>query len=155
MPEHQTRLCCDVMVGKVARWLRLCGIDTFYNNKAEDEQLIKICQTENRILLTRDSQLAKKYQHICYFVQSVSPRQQLPEIITNLKLQLFKNPARCSLCNSALKKVEKETIKNIVPAYVFQTQEEFTFCNKCQKVYWKGTHWEKMLNFFYINKVFF
>jgi len=148
MLSPPTKLCCDVMLGRIARWLRLGGYDTYYNNQAEDQALIELCLNEERFLLTRDRQLAQKIPKISYCLQAEIPRQQLAELITNLQLKLFTNSARCSLCNSKLIKVDKNSVAPLVPAYVCLTQNDFSICPLCQKIYWKGTHWERLINFF-------
>ena len=32
----------------------------------------------------------------------------------------------------------------MVPGYVFETQDLFKICQACKKVYWRGTHKDRM-----------
>ena len=48
---------------------------------------------------------------------------------------------RCVECNTPVEKIEKSKVKPKVPPYVYKVQEEFMECPNCDKIYWKGTHW--------------
>ena len=47
------RFIADVMGGKLARWLRVLGFDAAYSNTYVDDEIIRIAETENRVILTR------------------------------------------------------------------------------------------------------
>jgi hypothetical protein len=135
------RFACDVMLGRTARWLRMLGFDTFYDNKAEDEELKKLCLGESRVLLTKDVALHESLPAAgSHLVRAVRPLQQLEEIAAVFGLARFSLPCRCSLCNGELLPVAKEQVSGQVPAYVFRTQEAFQRCGGCAKLYWPGTH---------------
>lgn len=136
------------MLGKVAKWLRLFGYDTYYSNSAEDRELSGIALTQQRFLLTKDSGLASANPGICYFVKATAPGGQILEIRDRFQLRFFSSPPRCSLCNSLLVTVSPLEVRELVPCFVWQTQSDFTFCVSCRKVYWKGTHWEKLVRRF-------
>ena len=53
---------------------------------------------------------------------------------------------RCLECNTKLTKIEKEKIINRLPPKVVVSQNEFFICPKCQKLFWAGTHHQKMLS---------
>jgi len=135
------RFACDVMLGRTARWLRLLGIDTFYDNGADDADLKKLCLGENRVLLTKDVELhGLMPAGTSRLVNGVHPRQQLEELVAAYGLDRIMLPPRCSLCNGELAAIAKERVKDYVPPYVFGTQARFQRCCQCQKIYWPGTH---------------
>ena len=135
------RFACDVMLGRTARWLRLLGFDTFYDNKAEDGDLKKLCLGENRVLLTQDVALHKSMPAgASRLVAAVQPRQQLQELASAFRLDRLSLPPRCSLCNGELAAAAKEEVAGRVPPYVFRTQDSFQRCRLCRKIYWPGTH---------------
>ena len=139
------RFACDVMLGRAARWLRLLGHNTFYDNKASDAELKKLCLRENRILLTKDVALHEAMPaDRSRLVNAVYPRQQVEEIMAAFNLSLFALPPRCSPCNGELTSIKKEMVKNLVPPYVFRTQSNFLRCCQCGKIYWSGTHLGKI-----------
>jgi uncharacterized protein with PIN domain len=138
----------DVMLGRTAKWLRMLGIDTYYDNHAGDDALKQLCLEENRVLLTKDVALHRAMPAgTSRFVASVYPRQQLEEIIAAFRLDRLTLPPRCSLCNGVLASIEKEMVKDLVPPYVFRTQSGFQHCRRCNKIYWPGTHLGKITGF--------
>jgi len=138
----------DVMLGKTAKWLRILGFDTFYENRAEDLFLQDLCLKENRILLTKDMALHEAMlKGTSLLVETVYPRHQLEEIVTVFRLDRFTMPPRCSLCNGELAAIGKEIVKELVPPYVFRTQSSFQRCRQCKKIYWPGTHLVKIRKF--------
>ena len=38
----------------------------------------------------------------------------------------------------------KEEVRGLVPPYVYRTQDKYMMCPSCGRVYWRGTHWERM-----------
>jgi len=138
----------DVMLGKTAKWLRILGFDTFYDNRADDHFLQDFCRNENRILLTRDTLLQQSMPpESSYLVVQNLPRQQLAEINRIFELTKFKLQPRCSVCNGELVAIEKTQIREKVPPYVFSTQSNFSHCLQCQRIYWPGTHIVKIVKF--------
>lgn len=135
----------DVMLGKTAKWLRILGFDTFYDNRAGDHFLQDLCRNENRVLLTRDTRLQQSMPpESSYLVVQNLPRQQLEEINLIFGLTKFKLQPRCSVCNGELVAIEKIQIREKVPPYVFSTQSIFSQCRQCQRIYWPGTHLKKI-----------
>ena len=135
------RFACDVMLGRTARWLRMLGFDTFYDNRADDDQLRGLCRAEARILLSKDPALHESMPPgTSRLVRAVHPLQQLEEIAAAFALGRFSLPCRCSLCNGELLPLQKEQASGRVPPYVFRTQEAFQGCARCGKLYWPGTH---------------
>jgi len=54
-----------------------------------------------------------------------------------------------SIVNRLIEERAKETIKDRVPPYVYQTQEHFAECPACRRLYWQGTHWQAMSRAFH------
>jgi len=133
------------MIGRTARWLRMLGIDTFYDNKADDAHLKKLCLGEARVLLTKDVGLhGLMPAGTSRLVEAVHPREQVAEIVACFHLDRFALPPRCSVCNGTLSPIEKDKVKDLVPPYVFRTQTAFQRCCLCAKIYWQGTHLGKI-----------
>jgi uncharacterized protein len=132
---------CDVMLGRTAKWLRMLGFDVFYDNRAADADLKKLCLAENRVLLTKDMALHESMPPgASRLVESVYTRELLKEIVSAYRLDLFTLPPRCSLCNGELEAIGKDLVQSLVPPYVFRTQSRFQRCRRCRKIYWPGTH---------------
>ncbi len=139
----------DSMLGTLAKKLRIFGFDSLYYNDIDDDKLLAITLSSNRILLTSDRELFKKAMKgngRCILVNS-NDEGNLVKIVTILKFRLRfdLNNSRCPLCNELLAKCEKEEIKGMIPEKVYNSNEEFAICNNCNKVYWKGSHIKNIL----------
>ncbi len=138
------RFISDVMLGSLARWLRILGYDTIYFRAIDDNELIKIARQQERILLTRDTGIARR-KHIQQFIliHSNATLEQLKEVLSALKkmdLTFSQLPPRCALCNGELAATEREAVAGRIPEYVFLNATSFFSCRECGKVYWCGSH---------------
>jgi len=140
----------DSNAGKLARWLRMMGYDALFFNYIEDTQLVDIGIREERVILTRDTQIMRRRVVIEGQVKAIllrhdNPREQLYQVINELKLDWhLKQFTRCLECNHILLEITKDQVRELVPPYVFQTQTQFMQCPFCLRVYWRGTHWQRM-----------
>lgn len=137
----------DVNLGKLAHFLRMLGFDVLYDRHLEsDEELARLSHLENRVLLTRDVELLKrKVVTQGYFVQSHIPQTQIIEILARFKLvDEIQFCSRCMDCNIPIIPVTKEKVLERIPLKARQFYNEFYLCPNCEKVFWKGTHYERM-----------
>ncbi|NPA15213.1 MAG: hypothetical protein GXO44_01540 [Deferribacteres bacterium] len=141
------RFVADVMVGKLARWLRIMGYDVLYFNSAEDNFLIYVAKEDDRILLTRDRRLysdALRAKAKAFCISSSDTTRQFEEVKEAFSLKA-RPVARCALCNFELKKVSKDEVDGLVPEFVWHRCEVFWRCSGCGKIYWSGTHLKNMV----------
>jgi len=140
------KFVADCMLGKLAKWLRLIGCDTVYIRDAEDSDLVRIAIQQDRILLTRDCELAKRkmLRGRSLLIEDEHTSQQLIQVMQafGLRINMF---ARCAVCNGEILRVDKDSIRKSVPPYVFDTQECFGRCSVCGHIYWRGTHVDSAL----------
>jgi len=140
------KFVADVMVGKLARWLRILGFDVAYSNTFSDDDVVQIAEVENRIILTRDTRLASRRNLPPFLlIESDHYREQVRQVLRTFNLKEFRIFSRCLECNTPLQNVDKETVFEKVPHYVYLTQERFALCPSCNRVYWRGTHADAML----------
>ncbi len=136
----------DVHLGKLVRYLRLCGIDVFFDPRLDDEGIIKRALKEQRIILTRDRRLlhVKEIVHGCC-LHSQTPIVQLHEVIDRYDLMKVIKPfSRCMVCNGKLLEVEKNSIINRLEPKTRIYYDRFRRCEKCGKIFWKGSHFERL-----------
>lgn len=134
------KLLADCMLGRLARWLRLMGYDTAYENIASDPHLARRARAEGRVLLTRDRELAGRRGLRTLLIQSELLEEQVREVRDALGPPPDPALSRCSACNGALEAVTPDEIADRVPPYVLLTQSQFRLCPGCGRVYWPGTH---------------
>jgi len=145
-PLRDTRFVLDVHLGKLARLLRMLGLDAEYERDYSDARIVEISAVEKRIVLTRDRGILKTGAVTRgYWVRSSDPREQLGEVLRRFDLASRIKPfERCMLCNARLEPVGKDEIVDRLPRRTAEGRDEFYRCQGCGKVYWKGSHYERM-----------
>lgn len=145
-PLRETRFVLDVHLGRLAVYLRFLGYDTLYQNTYTDDELARISAEDNRILLTRDRDLLKRRMVTHgYYIRATRPKHQLAEVVQRFQLAP-QSPmsSRCTICNSVLIAVEKQQILHRLPPNTQVYYQRFSYCQRCDKVYWEGSHYHNM-----------
>jgi uncharacterized protein with PIN domain len=136
------RFAVDTMLGRLATWLRLIGQDATYGSHLGGRSLIRHARAERRTILTRDHRVPRLAGGLpVVFITSDDFREQLRQVIHACGLDPFAALfTRCIACNTPVVAVLKAALANQVPPYVFATQEHFGRCPRCLRIYWPGTH---------------
>lgn len=136
----------DVHLGRLAKYLRLCGFDTLFSAFYEDREIIETARQENRIILTRDRLLLKAAGEARgYQVKSQYHDEQLREVFERFNLKEHVNLfSRCISCNTRLEEVEKEVIADRLLADTRRYFSSFKRCPQCDRIYWEGSHYDNM-----------
>ncbi len=150
MGEMDIKFLVDHNAGKLVKLLRLMGYDTLFFNGEDDGEMIAAALAEGRIVLTRDTQIMKRWvitsgRLKAVLIESDDSEQQICQVIKTLGLDSKSKPfTLCLECNKPLIERTKEEVKELVPPHVFKTQEQYMQCPNCQRIYWRGTHWQRM-----------
>jgi hypothetical protein len=139
------RFVCDVMLGRLARWLRALGCDTAYDHAADDPELIRRALRERRILVTRDTRITAPESLRLVLLRANDTPAQLRDLVG--ALGLGKHPGllkRCLVCNTRLRAATAEEVDARAPDHVRSSQRDFLACPGCGRVYWPGTHRKKL-----------
>lgn len=142
------RFIADVMLGRLARWLRALGFDTKRPTDSRDSELFRCCLAENRVLLTRDRELWRQAgQGRALLIRSTALMEQLSQVLNelNLRIERARLFSRCLKCNAEIEHLSSEQVRGKVPAYVFETHRTFHRCPVCDQIFWPGTHWQRVL----------
>lgn len=145
-PLRQPRFVLDVHLGRLARHLRLLGFDSLWCHDAQDATLVGVSLGEERILLTRDRGILKRAELThAYYVREQVPRRQVVEVLRRFDLFGAVIPfGRCLECNGVLQHVDKSEVCDVLPARTRRDFDEFRFCRGCGRVYWKGSHYDRL-----------
>lgn len=148
-PLREPKFVLDVHLGKLTRYLRMLGFDCLYKNDITDEDIVNISLKERRTILTKDRNILKRNDVThCYWIREENVFNQLLEVIKRFHFERdIKEFTRCVDCNSLIEKVEKENIVDKIPPKVKEYHNEFYYCRNCDKIFWKGSHYNKMLVF--------
>jgi uncharacterized protein with PIN domain len=136
----------DVHLGRLAAFLRMLGFDAMYRSCFEDAELARISARESRALLTRDRGLLMRNElTLGYWVRNTDSRLQTEEIVRRFGLAASFRPwTRCMACNALLQPATKADVIRRVPPRTAECHDEFSECSGCMRVYWKGSHYERM-----------
>jgi uncharacterized protein with PIN domain len=142
------KVYADVMLAKLARWLRFAGIKVYDTPFQEDSKLLHLVKRSRATLLTSDVELftrARKAGIKAFLVQEGSIEEQIAYSANALGVII--NPGQaliCPVCNSLIRKVKKEKVEGMVPLDAYERHNLFYRCKKCGKTYWHGTHWKRI-----------
>jgi uncharacterized protein len=136
----------DVMLGKLAKWLRIIGFDAAYGNRAADRELLQTARRERRVLLTRDRRLLQSAKNVRgLLIESEDWPRQVAQVLDAFGLRDKARPmTRCLACNLRLKRLSRKNARNLVAPFVFERASAFSICPRCGRVYWPGTHFGDM-----------
>jgi uncharacterized protein with PIN domain/sulfur carrier protein ThiS len=140
------RFLADAHLGGLARFLRMLGFDTVHRNAFDDAEIRRLAEQDDRIVLTRDRELLKcrEIRRGCY-VRALSPEAQLREVAVRYGLAALARPfTLCLHCNIELLAMGKAAVAHRLPPAVLAHQESFSYCRGCDRVYWPGSHYQRM-----------
>lgn len=143
----EKKFFADSMLGTLARWMRTLGYDVLYDSAIDDSELLLKAAEEGRFVLTKDTLLMKRRlaKGRAVFIESEELSGQLKQVAALFPIEKEKLLTRCLRCNALLEHIEKANVKEKVPPYVFGTQNEFSVCPACERVYWGATHRHRMI----------
>jgi uncharacterized protein with PIN domain len=146
------RLLLDEMLRRTATWCRILGIDSEFFAGGGDDALLAQAKKEERILITRDLALSKRCPKLglrCILLSSEKAEEQIAQIISETDTPLsFPQEMRCPECNGELEIAPSASVKKEVPSHIATEHSEFWRCKKCGKIYWEGSHWKNIKEFY-------
>ena len=140
----------DVYLGKLARHLRMLGFDSSWRDDYADPELLRISLEEGRVLLTRDHALHDQADpDRRHYVQAIEPGKQVLEVLQRFELvETVRSGkgflSRCLECNTPILPVKGHHIHERVSAEILLKHQQFYFCQRCERVYWEGSHFDRM-----------
>jgi uncharacterized protein with PIN domain len=149
MPESPDyRFACDAMLGALARWLRAAGYDTSWRADVDDWELVRHAAGDGRILLSSDTGIFRigivrdGEVPALWVPTGLRTRAQLALVLDHFRLA--PRAPRCMACGGELAEVPREQVRGRVPPRSFAWVERFWECTACGRVFWQGTHWQRI-----------
>ncbi|HEX4924783.1 MAG TPA: Mut7-C RNAse domain-containing protein [Bdellovibrionales bacterium] len=144
LPELKFVVDCNL--GKLNSMMRSLGFDCYYENHIPDARAARVSAAESRILLTKDRRLLKRaIITYGYWVRSEMPSDQVREVLRRFRLEdRVKLLSRCIDCNVNTIEVDKERVLDRLEPLTKKYYDRFFMCPKCEKVFWRGSHFEKI-----------
>ncbi len=142
--KKQSKFIMEENLNRLAKWVRMIGCDVVVYKNISLQKMINIARKEKRVFVTRSKKKSNlKLNYKRWLIRSDNYLKQLEELKPILQpQQLF---SRCIKCNRKLNDIHKSKTKNLVPDKVYRKYKEYKICRRCGKIFWKGTHYQKML----------
>jgi len=134
----------DRTAGRLARWLRILGLDTEYMATCDTAAITRRARQSGRTVITRNHALAERLGKNSILLASEHLREQIGQMVREVGHGSLDPFSRCNACNERLVPVAGDGVKGRVPAYVYEHQKRFSVCPLCGRYYWQGTHWHIM-----------
>ncbi len=138
------------MLGKLSRYLLICGYDCEYRKSFADRELVDFARSQQRIILSRDRKLCLELAADlpATLIHSTELREQLKRLkeeheLKFLRARLFK---RCLKCNRKITPISKKAVRDEVPAETYNWIDDYYCCPDCDSVYWHGSHFKAIKN---------
>ncbi|NVK40869.1 MAG: twitching motility protein PilT [Oceanospirillaceae bacterium] len=145
-PLQRPRFILDVHLGRLARRLRLLGLDTWYRNQMDDRPIIRLARLQGRTILTRDRGLLQQPDVTHgYYVRATSPERQLHEFLARFEPWPWIQPfSRCMRCNGLIERLSPADVRRQVPPRLAREFDVFFHCRQCDQLYWQGSHYDRL-----------
>ncbi len=135
------KFVADVMLGRLAKRLRLLGFDVSYDPASKDNDILRTALEQDRLILTRDRGLAARpLAKGAIMIESDALDDQVDQVTAIAAIPDAQALTRCSACNGLLEAIPRDEVRDLVPDHVFVGTDRFLRCQSCGKVYWKGSH---------------
>jgi uncharacterized protein with PIN domain len=146
IPLRRNKFIADINLGDIVKYMRVLGLDLYYDPLLSTREIIEISKRENRVILTKSRKLLK-YKEVSHgiFIRPGTTKEQIRRILDYLDIKNNIKPfTRCIRCNTLLTIVPKEKILDRIPPKTKEFCDEYVLCPSCDKIYWKGTHFIHM-----------
>jgi len=144
---------CDAPLQRLSRWLRILGYECHDCPDLSSGRIIfpreldelSVILTRQRSLINLATQL--KLPGVIIMIVHNDWQSQVRQVIEALKLpKPLLRLERCLNCGERLRKVDKTSIQDQVPSYIYETQHNFCQCSSCHRIFWSGTHSRHLLS---------
>ena len=145
-PLRKTKFIADINLGDIVRCMRTLGLDVYFDPSMSSRDIIGVSCSEHRIILTKSRKLLK-FKEVSHgiLIRPGTTTEQVIKIIDDLDIRKQIKPFTiCLVCGFLLERVSKEQIEDRIPPKTKAFCDEYAYCRKCDKIYWKGTHYIRM-----------
>lgn len=139
---------CDAGLGGLARWLRAAGYDARWEEGIDDSHFLREARRLGATALTTDSMLMERRVlrdrliPFLWLPPTLSMADQLAIVFREFRL--VRRAPRCMRCGGALRRVDKEALRERIPPRTYRWLDEYFVCERCNQLFWHGTHWLKI-----------
>src|SRR5262249_6766910 len=77
-----------------------------------------------------------------WLAPALGAAEQLGLVLREFGLKI--GEPRCMSCGGELRRVWKEALRERIPPRTYLWLDEYFVCCRCNKLFWRGTHWERI-----------
>ena len=140
---------CDAGLGGLARWLRAAGYEAVWQPDIADDELLRQARRLGATVLTTDGMLMERRVMRDRIIPAfwLPPTLGIPEQLALVfrEFGLTLREPRCMSCGGELRRGSKEALRGRIPPRTYRWLDEFFVCNRCDKLFWHGTHWHRIV----------
>ena len=140
---------CDAGLGGLARWLRAAGYEAAWQPDIADDELLRQARALPATVLTTDAMLMERRLLRDRIIPAfwLPPTLGIPEQLALVfrEFGLTLRGPRCMSCGGELRRGSKEALRERIPPRTYRWLDEFFVCRRCDKLFWHGTHWQKIV----------
>ena len=140
---------CDAGLGGLARWLRAAGYEAAWQPDIADDELLRQARQARATVLTTDGMLMERRLLRDRIIPAfwLPPTLRIPEQLALVfrEFGLTLRGPRCMSCGGELRRGSKEALHERIPPRTYRWLDEFFVCSRCDKLFWHGTHWQRIV----------
>jgi uncharacterized protein with PIN domain len=140
---------CDAGLGGLARWLRAAGYEATWQPDIADDELLRQARKAQATVLTTDGMLMERRLLRDRIISAfwLPPTLRIPEQLALVfrEFGLTLREPRCMSCGGELRRGSKEALHERIPSRTYRWLDEFFVCSRCDKLFWHGTHWQRIV----------
>jgi len=142
------RFLYDPSLGGLARWLRAAGYEARPAPGVPGHRLPDEALRRGLVLLTSEAEVldrrivADGSLVVVWVPSALTMGEQLHLAAVELGLTL--REPRCMACGGGLVPTAKEAVRPRIPPRTALWQDEYFVCAECDRLFWRGTHWERI-----------
>ena len=140
---------CDAGLGGLARWLRAAGYEAAWQPDIADDELLRRARATRATVLTTDGMMMERRLLRDRIIPAfwLPPTLSIPEQLALVfrEFGLTLRGPRCMSCGGELRRGSKEALRERIPPRTYRWLDEFFVCRRCDKLFWHGTHWQRIV----------
>jgi hypothetical protein len=146
--EEAPRFLCDESLGGLARWLRAAGYEAAVAPGVPPKRMPDEALRRGLVLLTTDGEtlsrriVAQGSLRVLWLPTSLRVGEKLAVVLRSFGLSL--REPRCMSCGGELAPRDKASVLARIPPRTARWKDEYFVCTACDRLFWQGTHWERI-----------
>lgn len=144
--EGEITFAVDGMLGRLGKYLRALGYDTVYA-PALGDAIFSLATDENRILVTVRNKFPETVAGTVIRIDPGPVERQIASVFALLEIVPTRDRVLtvCLECNQPTDQVAVQMVADKIPDAIRQAISSYRLCPRCGRVYWWGSHADRIM----------